>query len=161
MLSWDNQPQIIYVSNGDGSLATLIRYFQSPSFIQYNKRPPGDFIAVDKETLSSYDSTTDSFPLGKVSFILATAAMVWHCNEHGTSLARDEVGYVTGRTTMSQEDDFQQWSGFVAGSMGLTLCIENYRPDDDVSDGEGVERWYWDCFDVADEELRGLVETMQ
>ncbi|KAJ4300846.1 hypothetical protein N0V90_002934 [Kalmusia sp. IMI 367209] len=164
LLSWDNTPQLINVPNGDGTLAQLMKHLQSPSFLCYNEKHPGNFIAIDARTLSAYDASTQSFPLGDTSFCMGTEATVWHYSgadgNRGAMIAQDDVGYVTGRCTMHAEDDYQQWTGSVLSGMGLAGYVENYRPDNDETDGEGVERWYWDCFDVQNEELNSLVTTM-
>lgn len=61
---------------------------------------------------------------------------------------------------MGDGGDFQEWVGMTAAEPGLAVFIDNYDPDGTLTDGEGVGKYYWHCFDVEDEELRELVQVM-
>lgn len=135
-----------YFLNVPGDLNHLVSFFQSQHFLRHNARPPHGFLAVDELTVSAIERG------GQPRWLLATSVTVWH--QFGEEeLAQDEVGYVVGRAVMYEFDDYQTWAvnGWRLGR--LESAMEGGGADDQ----DGAGRYYWDCFDVDDEELADLV----
>jgi hypothetical protein len=135
------------------NVRNLVKWFQSAEYLRYNKAPPSDFVAVDALALSALDGR---------KLLLGTGATVWHEQDDGYQLARDEVGYIVGRCSMYEYDSYDQWTNSCSMAMGLMSYIEHSgeedSDDDDYSEGE---RYYWDCFDQEDEELKELITTRE
>ncbi|KAF2469625.1 uncharacterized protein BDR25DRAFT_315214 [Lindgomyces ingoldianus] len=144
------------VPNGDGTFASLMRYFESPEFRRHNNRPPYDFIAIDNVFLSALVERElrgggDDAP----SLLLATHAFILHHDKQGNEMAHDDVGYIVGRCTMDDGDGFNYWMISSFQGMGLSSYIEYSG----VKDQTGAGKYFWSCFD-AGEEWEDLITTM-
>lgn len=77
-------------AGGDGTINSLMAYFESPESFQLNWESLRHFIAVDDITLSSLPGPESYDPSG-CTFILASAnaAIVWHRDPDGDIVASD------------------------------------------------------------------------
>ena len=77
-------------AGGDGTINSLMAYFESPEFFQVNRKSLHHFIAADDITLSSLPDPESYDPSG-CTFILASAsaAIVWHKDPDGNIVASD------------------------------------------------------------------------
>ena len=137
------------------TMERLVEYLESKPFLQYYKKPPNNFIAIDSITLFDLDRMQQDDSVNP-SVLLVTCLGIWHHDERGNHIARDEVGYEVGRGGLKDEDEdtYRGWSSNCFRGMGLGSCYESWTGDEDKNMG----RYSWSCFDWGGE-LDDLAEV--
>ncbi|KAF2496704.1 hypothetical protein BU16DRAFT_339745 [Lophium mytilinum] len=152
LMNEEGEFQFITVPNGDGTLESLVRYFESAEFRHYEE-PPHIFIAVDEETLSTLpdqeEDDTEKWNPGDCSVIVASAN---GCTTRSPSYSVTEfLGYGYGRTSLDDYGPTSAMNNLNTANMDLWELIE---PDDDCEKDEygqcKPKRVFWSTFTPGD-----------
>lgn len=141
--------QVTTVPNGDGTIRSLMQWFQSPEFMRHHKSPPSNFFAADSTTIAELAHTKNP------SFLLATALFL------NGDIAWENVGYrvVRGVEIDGVDPELMGLHGIVSRCCGFGIYLEQIA--ESVPDQVGAGDFYFDCFDEDDQELASKLHVWE